>query len=83
MESEEKKVCHTKNKLSWQAYGYMSVCLEIKATGKDLRGKKLTAKDKAELDAQIESCTEVLNKFGCALPVYEVKVEPKQQLELF
>ncbi len=69
---------HTANKISWQAYGYMWVCLENMRDGAYPNGQKFKAKDYEETQKHIDNCTDILNHFGCALPVIE-----KKQLELF
>jgi hypothetical protein len=72
---------HMLNAHTWQAYSYMKVCLEIKATGKHLTGKKMTAKEEAENNAHIERCSEVLTFYSIDFPVYELA--PTPQLQLF
>lgn len=72
---------HKANKISWQAYSYMKVCLEIRQTGVFPNGQKLSNKDIEDNEQNIFNCTEILNHFGCALPTIETKQEP--QLTLF
>lgn len=69
---------HTKNKITWQAYDYMKICLENMRDGKYPNGQKFKEKDYKETQAHIDRNTEILNYYGRKLPVLK-----QQQLELF
>ena len=64
------------NRITWQAYTYMSVVLECLDTGYTPNGQKINRVEELE---HVRRCTEILNEYGCDLPT----LKQKPQLSLF